>query len=199
MTKSTPRSGIAEELTLQIVLLVGMMGLMWGLEILDQVVLGGALDHYGIIPRRWIGLRGILLAPFLHAGFAHLLANTVPFFTLGWLVMLRRTRDFIWVTVIVTLLGGLGTWLIGAPSIHLGASILIFGYLGFLLLRGYFERRPGSILLSLLVVFVYGGLIWGVLPGRAGISWEGHFSGLLAGIFAARLLANRPLDFGERL
>ncbi len=190
-------SGMVDELTAQIYLLMGVVGLMWVLEIFDQT-LGLGLDSLGIFPRHWTGLRGLVFAPFLHGNFPHLLANTVPFFSLGWLVMLRRTQDFFWVTLTVMLLGGFGTWLIGdlfrdgPPSIHVGASILIFGYLGFLMLRGYFERRPGSILLSVMVVVVYGGLLWGVLPGQPGISWEGHFSGFLAGIFAARLLADRP-------
>lgn len=188
---------MVDELTAQIYLLMGVVGLMWVLEIFDQT-LGLGLDSLGIFPRHWTGLRGLVFAPFLHGNFPHLLANTVPFFSLGWLVMLRRTQDFFWVTLTVMLLGGFGTWLIGdlfrdgPPSIHVGASILIFGYLGFLMLRGYFERRPGSILLSVMVVVVYGGLLWGVLPGQPGISWEGHFSGFLAGIFAARLLADRP-------
>lgn len=192
-----PPIGMADELTCQIYLLAGCLGIMWGLEIADQLW-GTGLDDWGIIPRRWLGLRGILFAPFLHSNLPHLLANTVPFFTLGWLVMLRRTRDFVWVTLMVMVLGGMGTWLIGdlfrdgAVTTHLGASILIFGYLGFLMLRGYFERRPGSILLSVTVVVIYGGLLWGLFPGQPGISWEGHFSGFWAGVFAARLLADSP-------
>jgi membrane associated rhomboid family serine protease len=103
--------------------------------------------------------------------------------------MLRRTSDFFVVSAIAMLVGGLGTWLFGAPALHIGASGVIFGYLGFLLLRGYFERKFASILFSVFVGILYGSLIWGVLPGQPGISWEGHLFGFLGGVLAAKLLA----------
>lgn len=181
--------GIASELKTQLLTLGGLVVLMWAIEIIDHLP-GMNLDVYGIIPRRIIGLRGILFAPFLHGNFPHLIANTVPFLTLGWLVMLRRTGDFWIVTAIAALIGGLGTWLI-APSfsVHIGASGIIFGYLGFLLSRGYFERNFASIALSLTVGILYGGLLWGVLPRQPGISWQGHLFGFIGGVVAARILA----------
>lgn len=184
--------GLVREVKAQVLILGTFVAIMWGVEILD-VVLGGTLDRYGIIPRTLIGLRGILFAPFLHGNFPHLIANTVPFLILGWLVMLRRTSDFFWVTAIVMVLGGLGTWLF-APSftVHIGASGVIFGYLGFLISRGYFERRFGSILFSFIVFALYGSLIWGVLPGQIGISWQGHLFGFIGGIIAAWLIADEP-------
>ena len=130
------KQGIAQELKTQIFVLGGFVTLMWLLEIVD-LFLGGRLDYYGIRPLSIIGLRGILLAPFLHGGLGHLIANTIPFLTLGWLIMLRQTSDFFTVTVITILGSGLGVWLLApANSIHIGASGLIFGYFGFLLLRG---------------------------------------------------------------
>jgi len=181
--------GIASELKTQLLILGGLVALMWAIEIIDQLP-GMNLDMYGIIPRRVIGLRGILFAPFLHGNFPHLIANTVPFLTLGWLVMLRRTSDFWIVSAIAALIGGLGTWLI-APSfsVHIGASGVIFGYLGFLISRGYFERNFASIALSLTVGVLYGGLLWGVLPQQPGISWQGHLFGFIGGVVAARILA----------
>lgn len=180
---------IARELKTQILILGGCVGLFWFLEIVDSY-LGGRLDVYGIIPRNAIGLRGILFSPFLHGGFAHLSANTVPFLVLGWLIMLRETSDFFVVTIISMLVGGLGVWLFAPPySIHIGASGVIFGYFGFLLLRGYFERSFAAILFSLIVGSLYGGIIWGVLPGQPGISWQGHLFGFIGGAIAARLLA----------
>jgi membrane associated rhomboid family serine protease len=164
---------------------------MWGLELIDLVIFQGALDGYGIFPRTIIGLRGILFAPFLHGGLPHLIANTVPFLTLGWFVMLQKTSDFFIVTAITMVVSGLGVWLIGSPGIHIGASGLVFGYLGFLLLRGYFQRNIPSILLSLIVGFLYGGAIWGILPTVPGVSWEGHLFGFIGGIIAARLLSQR--------
>lgn len=184
-------SALARELKTQVKVLGGFVAIMWILEIVDLVVFQGALNAYGILPRHLIGLRGILFAPFLHGNFAHLIANTIPFLTLGWFVMLQETSDFFVVTAITMLVSGLGVWLLGSPGLHIGASGVIFGYLGFLLLRGYFERNIPSILLSLIVGFLYGGTIWGVLPIQQGVSWEGHLFGFIGGILAARLLTRR--------
>jgi membrane associated rhomboid family serine protease len=104
--------------------------------------------------------------------------------------MLRETSDFFVVTIITMLVSGFGVWLTApAYSIHIGASGVIFGYFGFLLLRGYFERSFAAILFSLIVGLLYGGLIWGVLPLQYGISWQGHLFGFIGGALAARLLA----------
>ncbi|MCW6035507.1 rhomboid family intramembrane serine protease [Spirulina subsalsa FACHB-351] len=155
------------------------------------------LIRFGIIPHNLIGLRGVLLAPFIHGGFPHLIANTIPFIVLGWLVMLQETRDFWIVTAFTMVVGGLGTWVFGMPcSFHIGASILIYGYLGFLLFRGYYERNFMSILLSIVVFSLYGGVIWGVLPTQPGVSWQGHLFGLIGGILAAKYIgkARRALN-----
>jgi membrane associated rhomboid family serine protease len=181
---------LARELKTQGTILGGFVALIWILEVVD-IFLGGALNAYGIFPRHLIGLRGILFAPFLHGDLGHLLANTIPFLVLGWFVMLQETSDFFVVTAITMVVSGLGVWLFGAPSLHIGASGVIFGYLGFLLLRGYFERNFTSILVSLIVGVLYGGMIWGVLPTQLGISWEGHLFGFIGGVIAARLLARR--------
>jgi len=184
--------GIRGELKTQATILGGFAALMWILEIIDLIVFRGVLDRYGVRPRSLIGLRGILFMPFLHGGLGHLIANTPTFLILGWFVMLRQTSDFFVVTGITMLVGGLGVWLVGSPyTFHVGASGLIFGYLGYLLLRGYFERRVASIFLSITAGLLYGGLIWGVLPSRPGVSWEGHLFGFIGGAIAARLLAQR--------
>jgi membrane associated rhomboid family serine protease len=182
---------IADELTTHAIVLGSLVALMWAIEIADVFVFRGQLDSYGILPRQIVGLRGILFMPFLHGNFPHLIANTIPFIILGWMVMLREIRDFFVVTAVTMAVGGLGVWLFGSPGFHIGASGLIFGYLGFLLLRGLFERSFGGIFLSVVVGFLYGGLIWGVLPGQPGVSWEGHLFGFLGGVLAARLLSRR--------
>jgi membrane associated rhomboid family serine protease len=166
------------------------VGSFWLSEIADHFVFGNSLNNLGIEPHNLRGLRGILFAPFLHANFTHLIANTIPFLILGWLVMLQEISDFWIVTLLTMLVGGLGVWLFGTPaSIHLGASILIFGYLGFLLFRGYFQRNLPSIALSLLALFLYGSAVQGIFPAEAGISWQGHLFGFLGGILAAKLIA----------
>jgi membrane associated rhomboid family serine protease len=183
---------LGSEFRRQTRVLAYLAGAMILAEGVDQFLLGGALDQFGIAPRRLVGLRGIVLAPLLHGGFAHLAANLLPLITFGWLVMLRRTEEIFPVTAIVVVLGGLGVWLFGRDhAIHLGASGLIFGYFGFLLLRGWFERSLGSLAFSIVIGLLYGGMVWGVLPSSPYISWEAHLFGFAAGILAARLIARR--------
>ncbi len=182
---------LVRELKTQVTLLGGFVAFMWLIELVDILVFKQALNIYGILPRQIIGLRGIVFAPFLHGGLGHLIANSLPFLILGWFVMLQETSDFFVVTGITMLVSGIGVWLFGSPGLHIGASGVIFGYLGFLLLRGYFERNIPSILLSLIVGVLYGSTIWGVLPLQQGISWEGHLFGFIGGVVAARLLTGK--------
>jgi membrane associated rhomboid family serine protease len=173
-------------------ILGGFVGLLWLIQIVNTVVFGGHLSNFGIVPRSFAGLWGILFAPFLHANFAHLIANTIPLAVLGWFVMLRQKRDLATVSVIAGLIGGLGVWLTApALTVTVGASILIFGYLGYLLFRGIFERRFWPIIGSVVTFFLYGGALHGIVPGAIGVSWQGHLFGLLGGILAARLLTSR--------
>jgi membrane associated rhomboid family serine protease len=191
---SQARLGFVKEAKAQGTILGAFVGSMWISEIVDAVLFRGGLDGFGIQPRSLIGLQGILFAPFLHVGFGHLMANTLPLLVLGFFIMLRRKRDLLYVSLISGLVGGFGTWLIGAGnSVHLGASILVFGFLGYLLALGIFERKFWTILGSLVVFGLYGGVLWGALPGTPGISWEGHAFGLVGGIVAARVLAVREI------
>jgi membrane associated rhomboid family serine protease len=180
-------------------ILLAAVGLAWALEIVDETLLGRSLDSLGIRPRDLTWLWGILLAPLLHGSFGHLLANTVPFLVLGWLVLVRKTADFVVVTAGALLVGGLGVWLFGAPrTVHIGASGLVFGYLGYLLVRGYLERTWQALSIALLVGVLYGSALWGLLPTQPGISWEGHASGFAGGAAAARMLVRRRPLPGRR-
>ncbi len=171
-----------------LLLLFGLLGIMWLVELLDLLPFLH-LDRYGIHPRSSSGLIGIVLAPFLHAGLGHLMVNSLPFVVLGGIVLLGGVRVFWRVSVFVTLAGGLGVWLFaGRLTNHIGASGLIFGYLGFILARGLFEKSLPWMLTAGAILVVYGGLLFGVLPIRAGVSWQGHLLGFLAGIVAARLM-----------
>jgi membrane associated rhomboid family serine protease len=192
------KNAITRELKTQVTILGSFLGTFWVVEILDRFVFRNRLDIFGIIPRTFIGLRGILFAPFLHGGFPHLIANTIPFLVLGWLVMLQETTDFFIVTLFTMVVGGIGVWLFAASgSVHIGASILIFGYLGFLLFRGYFQRNLPSIALSIIVGVMYGGLVWGVLPTDPRISWQGHLFGFLGGVLAASAIAKEKRVYGK--
>ncbi|MBV9162757.1 MAG: rhomboid family intramembrane serine protease [Pseudonocardiales bacterium] len=174
-------------------IIAAFTGVLYLTEAADTL-LGGALDADGIRPRRLDGLEGILWAPLLHHGWQHLAANTVPVLVLGFFALAGGVGQFIAVTATIWLVGGLGTWLTGSDSVHLGASILIFGWLVFLLARSFFVRSAAQILLAVALCAVWGSVLWGVLPGTVGISWQGHLFGALGGLIAAQLVAraDRP-------
>jgi len=168
-----------------------LLALLWLLELLDQSS-GNALDSYGIHARELDGLPEIFTAPFLHAGWEHLASNSVPFFVLGFLVLLSGLARWLVSTVTSIVSSGLCAWLLTpAGTVVLGASGLVFGWLSYLLARGLWSRRPGQVALAVVVLLVYGGLIWGVLPGAVGVSWQAHLGGAVGGVLAARYLHRR--------
>lgn len=176
------------------------VALLYLIELFDQLS-RHSLDANGIRPLETDGLWGIVFAPVLHANWQHLMANTVPLLVLGFLMTLAGMSRFVWATVIVWVLGGFGTWLIGnvgmhcpyvgvhCESNHIGASGLIFGWLAFLIVFGFFTRKVWEIVVGVAVLFVYGGVLLGVLPGTPGVSWQGHLCGAVAGVVAAYLLS----------
>ncbi|WP_280312476.1 rhomboid family intramembrane serine protease [Nocardia abscessus] len=171
------------------VLIAGFVAVLYGIEGVDTFV-DGRLDAAGIEPRRADGLTGIVFAPLLHNGWPHLIGNTLPVLVLGFLVLLAGIWRGLAATAIIWLVAGLGTWLTGATdSLHLGASSLVFGWLTFLISRGWFARNIGQIALGLVVLALYGSLLWGVLPGQPGISWQGHLFGALSGLLAGWVLS----------
>ncbi|WP_085997018.1 rhomboid family intramembrane serine protease [Nocardia pneumoniae] len=171
------------------VLILGFVGLLYGVETVDAVV-GGRLDYAGIEPREADGLPGIVFAPMLHDDWSHLIGNTFPVLLLGFLVLLAGIGRGLAATAIIWLVAGVGTWLTGATgSVHIGASSLVFGWLTFVISRGWFTRNIGQIALGLVVLALYGSLLWGILPGQPGISWQGHLFGALGGLFAGWVLS----------
>ena len=170
-----------------------MVALMWILEGVDAAV-DHRLDRYGIEPRDVDGLDGVVAAPFLHVGFGHLLANTVPFVVMGVVIALEGPLRLLAVTAIVGLVGGLGTWLVAPEgTIHIGASGIVFGYATYLIARGVFNRRGTELAVGLAVALIWGGALLGGLEPKRGISWQGHLFGAIGGVVAARALAReRP-------
>ena len=149
--------------------------------------MGHRLSVWGILPRTKSGLIGIPLSPILHGSFNHVLSNTVPLLVLGGLIGLRGGQKLVGVSLFIILVGGVAVWVLGRSAVHVGASGLVFGYLGYLLAKGWYDRKPSSILIALAVLLLYGGLLLGVLPSKGFISWEMHLFGLIAGTLAARL------------
>ena len=185
-------TNLRRRLLRQGIVLGTIVGVLWLIEIVDALLLHGALDGFGIQPRTLTSLPAVLAAPLLHAGFGHLLANTIPFIVLGWLVMWRRTSDLFVVALYAAVGAGLGVWLFGGShTIHLGISGVIFGLLGYLLGRGYYERSVYAIALGLAALFLYGGMLWGVLPLQQGVSWQGHLFGFVGGVVAAYVMVGR--------
>ncbi|ADG87245.1 rhomboid family intramembrane serine protease [Thermobispora bispora] len=172
-------------------LVVLLVAAMWVIEIVDTLLLG-QLDQLGIIAQEPYGLPGILFAPFLHAGFGHLMANSVPLLILGSLAAIRGVGKFVTASFLITMVSGIGVWLTSPPNtLTLGASGLVFGYFGYVVARGLFDRRPLDIVLSVIVVLLYSSLLLGVLPVQPGVSWQGHLFGLIGGVLAAWLLRRR--------
>jgi len=196
-TKITPSlSGINMERSSQQVkrkdtckFLLSMILLAWVLEIIDQVVLSSSLDQLGIRPRSVVGLVGIPLIPFLHGGFVHLISNTLPFLVLGYVFIRAEKRKFIMSSLLIIFLSGLGVWLFGrSNSLHVGASGLVYGYFGYIISRGFYEKKFKWFVLGMVVFFFYGGMIFGMIPffTDVGVSWEGHLFGFLAGAYVGR-------------
>jgi membrane associated rhomboid family serine protease len=175
--------------------IISFVVLLWLIELFDSLN-GHRLDYNGIRPLETDGLEGILFAPLLHSNWQHLMANTGPALVLGFLMTLAGLSRFIFATAIIWILGGFGTWLIGntgaPPGVetnHIGASGLIFGWLTFLIVFGFFTRKAWEIVVGVIVLFVYGSVLLGVLPGTFGVSWQGHLCGAVAGVLAAYMLS----------
>ncbi|KOU60380.1 peptidase S54 [Streptomyces sp. MMG1533] len=181
-------------------LMAGWVALLWLLEVVD-VAFGHALDDFGIVPRVPAELIDIVPAAFLHFGFAHVAANSVPLLVLGFLAALGGLRRFAAVCALIIVADGLGVWLISpANSNTAGASGLIFGLFGFLVVSGFVERRPLGVLVGVLVGAVWGGAILaGLAPTQSGVSWQGHLIGLVSGMAAAFVFRRRtPLPAPTR-
>jgi len=169
--------------TKQVSNLLYVIAFLWLVLILSYIF---PINEYGIVPRETTGLPGILFAPFLHHDVFHLAANSVSLFILGmFLIILEHKRSF-WIITSIVVFGGAGTWLIGrSGSVHIGASGVIYGILGYLITRGFFKRDFKSLVISLVVFFLYCGMIFGVLPDNPSVSWESHLCGFVSGILIA--------------
>ena len=172
-------------------LAVGYLVVEWVVHIVNVLVFGGNLANFGIRPLDFSGIWGIFFAPFLHAGWEHLIGNSIPGAIFCFIVGLSGRRAFWEVSTIVMLMAGMGTWLLGGPgTLHIGASGMVYGWLAYLIVRGIFNRSFAQTVTGIFLGFAYSGLIWGVLPTDAGVSWQGHLFGALGGIVAGMAITS---------
>ncbi|WP_028662241.1 rhomboid family intramembrane serine protease [Saccharomonospora iraqiensis] len=174
---------------------VSFVLLLYLVELIDVVLFTTDLDRNGIVARSVDGLDGIAWAPLLHAGWGHLLANTVPVVVFAFLAMSGGLAQWIGVTLTIWLTAGIGVWFTAPPgTVTVGASGLAFGWLAFLLVRGLFTRSLRQLALAVVLFLLWGGMLWGVLPGAPGVSWQGHLFGAVGGVLAAWVVgrADRP-------
>lgn len=191
-TPATPARTAALKLLWQraIAMTLAFVAMLYAIEGVDSVT-SHDLDQAGVRPRTAAGLEGVLFAPVLHANWAHLLGNTLPVIVLGLLTLLTGIGRGLAATAVIWVVAGIGTWLTGASgSVHLGASVLVFGWLTYLIARGLFTRNLWQIGLGVVVGLLYGSILWGVLPGQPGISWQGHLFGALGGLLAGWVLCS---------
>ncbi len=191
-SQTRPGQPGAPTLAAAAVFMAGWVALLWVLEVVDATMPALGLDHWGITPRQLGELPQIFTAPFLHFGWQHLLANSVPLFVLGVIILLSGIRAFVVATLTSIVVSGLTVWLIAPPSsVTAGASGLVFGWLTFVLARGLFTKNWKHLLIGVAVFIVYGGVLWGVLPSAAGVSWQGHLGGAIGGVLAAWWFSRR--------
>ncbi|MGA1543465.1 MAG: rhomboid family intramembrane serine protease [Saprospiraceae bacterium] len=178
---------------------LSLSGIIWLFFIIDWIP-GIQLGAYGLYPRHVDGLVGIIMAPLIHSGWGHLLSNTPPILFLVGLIFFFYRPIALPVLLFIWLSTGILVWIFGRPVYHIGASGVLYGLVAFVFWNGIFRRDVKSIALSLLVLFYFGSLITGILPGQEGISWESHLLGGISGIITAYLFRNKtkpPLDESE--
>ena len=162
-------------------------------------LLNHSLNAFGLVPRTTDGLVGVPLSPFLHGSYAHVQSNAVALLALGCLAVIRSGSRFPWVCLIIIVAGGLGLWVVGRPATHVGASGLVFGLFGYLVVKGFLDRSILSVLAAAVVCGVFGwAMLSGVLPTNGFVSWEGHLCGLAAGILAAIITRERAASPGQK-
>lgn len=175
--------------------------ILWGIKLFETVE-NVNLSWYGLYPRTFHGLFGIITSPLLHADFSHLIANSAPLLILGPVIFYFYRSIAFQIFFWVYLMTGIWVWAIGRDAYHIGASGIIYGFVTFLFFSGVFRKDTRLLALSMFVVFLYGGTVWGILPLRSGMSWESHLLGALAGLTTAYHFrkegpASRVYDFGD--
>lgn len=194
MKNLTEKDSEKKRISVSFLIPVYFVSILW-LVFFAEYASGLDFSWLGILPRTIVGLRGILFTPFLHGSIGHLMSNSVPLLLLGGgLIYFYRHiaySVFAWIWII----DGIGVWLLGRESYHIGASGLVYGMASFLIFSGILRKNRQLQALSLVVVFIYGSLIWGMFPFIPDVSWEAHLFGFLAGVyFSVHFLKEGPLN-----
>lgn len=171
-----------------------VIGALWLIQGLNTIV-GNKLCVLGVIPRRIYGLMGIIWSPFIHHGFSHVFFNSIPLFILLSSILIFGVPAAICITVMIVLLSGLGVWLFGRNAIHVGASGVIMGYMGYVLYGAYYTSSVSSVVVGVLCFYYLGSILFSIIPTDESASWEGHLFGLLSGIFTAHFGCIEPFDY----
>jgi membrane associated rhomboid family serine protease len=162
---------------------------LWIIHI-GSIIIDVDLYRMGLLPRDIAGLLGIVTAPLIHGDISHLISNTFPLIVLGWIVMFFYPRISFFLFVFIYLLTGILVWIFARQVYHIGASGIVYGFVSFLFFSGLFRKDNTSIALALIITLLYGGIVWGMLPGLKGISWESHLLGAFTGLLAAFIFRN---------
>lgn len=184
------QSNVGEKRALKVFISTSLfIFLLWVIKIIESVF---KVEFYyaGIYPRKLYGLTGIITSPLLHSDFSHLISNTGTLFILMFTLFYSYKKSALYVTIIIWFLTGLSVWLFGRQAYHIGSSGILYGYLSYLFFLGVFRKEAKAIAISLLVTFLYGGLVWGILPTKPEISFESHLAGFLSGLLCAVLFRN---------
>jgi membrane associated rhomboid family serine protease len=164
---------------------------LWAVHLIS-LLFNDDLSKLGLLPRNFLGLLGILTSPLIHADFSHLISNTIPLIVLGYIIFYFYPKVSYMLFIFIYLVTGLLVWIFARQVFHIGASGIVYGFVSFLFFSGIFRRDNTSIALALVITFLYGGLVWGMIPGWKGISWESHLFGAITGLIAAYLF--RKID-----
>jgi len=172
------------------IVMAALLGVLWVVQIVNTVT-GDDLTRFGLRPRELDGLEGVVTSPFLHANAGHLIANSIPFLGLGWVVLTSGLKNWLKATAIIVVVGGLFTWLVAPHGLVIGASGLVFGWLGYLIARAWFARKLAWIIIAIAAAGFFSSMFTGLLPGHRQVSWQAHVGGVLGGILAGYLLHPR--------
>ena len=179
-----------EQLKQQATFLIVVTVILIAIEVINLFT-GRMLGQFGVVPRYVGNLAYIFTAPFIHGSPAHLASNLIPLLIFMWLTLQWGTRTFVMVTLVTMAAGGLGVWLFGRHAVHIGASGMVYGYFGFLVLAGFMSKRITYMLVSVIIALTYGSMVFGVLPGRPFVSFEYHLFGMLSGLACAKVWGHK--------